>query len=268
MKRCLTPVAFLSAVSLGTAVSACEFTTWQTYKGTELLRSVDENTYFWVTSRKHVDADGAPNAYHPDDTKGRSCPDTGKGLDCPANAGYDFGDWSDVLVSTREDADVPYVQPDGPFSGFFVSQTALVDGNFGIRSTSRYVDASTVPYVVFPGNFYKLKGTGRPGDFGVAMHLATGKRTPFVVGDVGAPDHLLGEASVAFFQALGADNPNPRRSAGLSGDILYVMFPRSKYWTGNSWPMSIDKMEAITSTYFNSLIGDDFLTECASYIVR
>lgn len=88
--------AFSCGLVPGTAAS-CDFTDWRTFKGTKLKITSDGSADLYVTDHARVDADGAPDAYHPDDVG--SCGATGVGRDCPANAGYPNTTWwRSVLV--------------------------------------------------------------------------------------------------------------------------------------------------------------------------
>src|ERR1035437_1947441 len=72
------------------------------------------NTAFFYESGMTIDADGAPNAYHPDNT----------GLDDLANAGSPEN-WQGLAKNADGE---PFVQgPDDPFPGYYVSATALSD---------------------------------------------------------------------------------------------------------------------------------------------
>ena len=80
-----------------------------------------------------IDADGAPNAYHPDNT----------GLDDLKNAGAP-GYWEGLA---KDKDGEPFVQgPDDPFPGYYVSATALADRSKPVNDPTRYVDASKIPF--------------------------------------------------------------------------------------------------------------------------
>src|SRR5262245_7827268 len=120
---------------------SCDATDWMSY-GQTLLRSFpNTKAYFYISSRMEIDADGAPNAYHPED----------KGIDALANAGYPHGQWKSVLVTDPNDQSQPFIQPAGSFAGFFVSKTALQDPAFPETDQRKYVNSANVPYIVFPG---------------------------------------------------------------------------------------------------------------------
>ena len=86
-----------------------------------------------------IDADGAPNAYNPDNT----------GLDDLSNAG-EPGDWDGIVADRGGE---PFIQgPDDPFPGFYVSCTALVDWSKLRTDPARYVDASKIMMAGLPGH--------------------------------------------------------------------------------------------------------------------
>ncbi len=224
------------------AAAACPFSDWTTYKTTSIKKHRTIDAYYYVTDHTSVDADGAPNAYHPGDV-GKKCAATGVGLDCPANAGLPNGSWWNVLVRDPGAPHRPYVQPAGPYKGYYVSATSLRATAGAPTDPAKYADARSVPYIVFPGNFHKMTGTGRVGDVGVAYNLTTRKMTPFIVGDVGAPDHRLGEASIGFWRALGGTAPNPRTGTGVPvGKTVYVVFPYTAGKRPVRWPLTATEL--------------------------
>lgn len=204
------------------------------YKGTKLFKpSASSGAYFYVVNEMALDADGAPNAYHPANTPG---------LDHPANAGFPGGAWQNVLVADPADGRKPFVQPSGPFQGFFVAKTSLEDRTLAVTDPARYVDATRIPYLVFPGAFHQLTGTGTLGDFVAARNLRTGKTSAAIVADIGARDHPLREVSLQLAADLGGVNVNPRNGAGVpQGPFAYVVFPFSK--SRPAWPVTLEQIE-------------------------
>jgi hypothetical protein len=201
----------------------------EVFRGTQIFRQADNLAYAYETSHAAVDADGAPNAYHPDDI----------GLDFVANAGYPHTNWwKDVLVPDPGNPTKAFVQPSGPFAGFFVSMTSLRSPNGDVRDPSSYVDATKFPYVVLPTGFTHLPNVARPGDVGFATHIASGMTTTFIIGDSGGGgDAKLGEGSIALFVGLGGQNPNPKNGSGVpSGKIQYIVFPGSRKPGPAIWP--------------------------------
>ena len=246
MAICILGLVGLAATARGQ--EGCPFDRWVAYRGVTLWRHTTGAAYAYKATHTALDADGAPNAYHPDDV-GRPCRGDGpfKGLDCPGNAGYPRHSWwRQVLVPDPRDRRRAFVQQTGEYAGYFVSQTSLTDTSRAETDPARYVDAATVPYVVFPGSFYTLKGTGHLGDLGSAVNLQTGARSPFVVADAGPADAGLGEISIALARALGGTEPDARTAAGApTGPILFVVFPGSA--RSPRWPLTADELERGTA---------------------
>ncbi len=250
-----------SSQALGTA--ACPFHEWIDYRGIEVKKHSVRSAYYYVTSHKAVDADGAPNAYHSADV-GKPCAPAGIGLDCPANAGYPNASWwRNVLVPDPDDESVAYIQENGAFKGYFVSKTALSARGKSETDPVRYVDARNFPYVVFPGKFYQTKGTGLLGDLGIAYHLKSGKRVPFIVADIGPRNAQLGEASIALFARFGGRSPNPRTGEGIpEGKVLYLFFPYSKRARSVSWPITNNEIELQAAALLDAVGGDTIFENC------
>jgi hypothetical protein len=262
--RFLAFITFIIAISTSVfAEQNCSLTKWQEYRGTALLQHPDTSTYAYATTQVKVDADGAPNAYHPDDIGLHCTKGTGfKGLDCPANAGYPNSNWwQSALLPDPANPKRAFIQPSGEFAGFFVSQTTLKDKSKPDTDPAKYVDSRTIPYIIFPRNFYKKKGTGGMGDLGYAINLRTGEKSPFVVAEIGPSTAKLGEMSLALATALGGNNPNPRTGTGTpNGTIVYVMFPASA--REYPWPLSPAEMAAATSTLLDKIGGMDAVMAC------
>lgn len=216
-----------------------DFVRSEDFRGTTLLRQRDGLAYAYETTHAAADADGAPNAYHPDDLHKHCGRDPHVGLDCLANAGYPDSDWwADVLIADPDDGTKAFVQQHGPTKGFYVAATALRDPAGSRFDPATFVDSTTVPYVVSPTGFTKLPKVGRPGDVGFATHLASSASTAFIVGDAGGgKDARLGEGSIALFAALGYPGANPRTGAGLPRDpVQYIVFPGSRRAGAAIWP--------------------------------
>jgi len=246
------------------ADKSCEFQRWGSYKGTSLYRSADKTAYAFKSAHVRVDADGAPNAYHPDDvglhcTRGEGF----KGLDCPANAGYPDKDWwSSVLVPNPLAPESAFIQPTGTYKGYFVSQTSLRDPNISdSKNPKHYVDATSIPYIVFPGKFYKRSGTGLMGDLGYAINLRTGEKSAFVAADVGPPNAELGEMSIYLGEKLGGTSPNPRTGTGSpEGEILYMVFPYSS--RQHKWPLNESEIVQLAESLLADAGGFDAVSGC------
>jgi hypothetical protein len=178
---------------------------------------------FFYESGMTIDADGAPNAYHPDNS----------GLDDLANAGTP-GSWEGLA----KDADgEPFIQgPNDPFPGYYVSATALADRSKAANDPTRYVDASRIPFLVLPGGMARQLGA-RVGDFAVVFNQRNGKISYAIFGDVG-PHDRIGEGSMALAENLGIRSD--ARNGGTRRGIVYLVFPGS----GNGRPRSIEEINA------------------------
>jgi hypothetical protein len=176
---------------------------------------------FFYEAGMTIDADGAPNAYHPDNI----------GLDDLANAGSP-GNWQGLA----KDADgEPFVQgPNDPFPGYYVSATALADRTKPVNDPTRYVDASKIPFIVLPGGMARQIGT-RPGDFAFVFNQRNGKSSYAIFGDVG-PSERIGEGSMALAENLGIRSD--ARNGGARRGILFLVFPGS----GNGRPRPIEEI--------------------------
>jgi hypothetical protein len=226
---------------------------WKEYQGTALYKVTGTSAYFFITNHIAVDADGAPNAYHPDNI----------GLDWLANAGYpDSSWWKDVLVVDPDNPNQPYIQKTGPFAGYFISRTALEDSTKPEIDLSCFVDSTRIPYIVFPGGFRKMADIGMLGDLGFAINVKTGVKTGFVVADIGPVSAPLGEVSIRLAEKLGGKNVSPRTGAKMpEGDILYIVFPFSA--RQYKWPLSADKIEEIAKELLDEAGGADAIRACA-----
>jgi Fungal chitosanase of glycosyl hydrolase group 75 len=194
---------------------------------------------FFFLSGITIDADGAPNAYHPDNI----------GLDDLVNAGVP-GHWDGVM--TDGDGN-PLIQgSDDPFPGYYVSCTSLSDRTKRSSDPSRYVDASKVPYIVLPRDV-AAQGGARLGDFAAVVNLRNGKSSYAIFADVGT----LGEGSIALANNLGIWSD--ARQGGRRGGILYLVFPGS----GNRQPRTVDEIQSETDKLIQAWGGVTKLTSCS-----
>ena len=192
-----------------------------------------------------IDADGAPNAYHPED----------RGLDHLANAGRPGNWWGLATVDGK-----PAVQgPNDPNPGFYVSTTSLVDRSQPATSPARYVDSSKIPYLALPPGLMagKLPGGAKLGDFAAVMNRGTGKVVYAIVADVGPRDHL-GEGSIALAEALGVDS-SPKKGGARSG-LSFVIFPAS----GAGKPRSLEEIAQEGAHLLAQFGGAARLAACTS----
>lgn len=161
-----------------------------------------------------IDADGAPRAYSPNN----------EGLDHIGNAGRP-GNWWALVTDTGESDGTPLVQqPGDPAPGFYISATSLQDRTRAKRDPLRYVDSSTIPYVVLPPEISRGQNM-RLGDLAVVYHPAR-DRVCFAIFADGGPRGKLGEGSIALAEALGVPS-SPRRGGTRQKEVAYLLFPGS-----------------------------------------
>jgi peptidoglycan hydrolase-like protein with peptidoglycan-binding domain len=158
---------------------------------------------FFYQGRMTVDADGAPKCYHPK-------PNDDLGLD-------------DLKNSTSNSRKFIQGQDGiGPATGFFVSQTSLHSGPE--NRCDSFVDAETVPYIVFYGK--KKFPDVELGDVAMVVSLVTGKRSHATVAD--GNNNTKGEASMKTAKNLGLD-PSPRVGGDQHFNYIYLIFPGTKF---------------------------------------
>ena len=78
MMRTLYCTALFALTTVAQAAPSCPLAHWDDYGGTQLFRNAGQGAYVFATTHAQVDADGAPNAYHPDDV----------GLNCKTGTGF------------------------------------------------------------------------------------------------------------------------------------------------------------------------------------
>jgi hypothetical protein len=201
---------------------------------------VPDSDAFFFLSGMTIDADGAPNAYHPDNI----------GLDDLLNAGTPEH-WDGIMTNGEGQ---PIVQgSNDPFPGYYVSCTSLSDRTKAASDPTRYVDATKIPYVVLP-HWVADQGGARLGDFAYVVNLANGKSSYAIFADVGT----LGEGSVALANNLGIWSD--AREGGRRGGILYLVFPGS----GNRQPRTVDEIQGETEKLVQRWGGMARLTSCST----
>jgi hypothetical protein len=207
-----------------------------------IFRIRGESPFFFKT-RMRIDADGAPNAYHPED----------KGLDFLKHAGKP-GDWQGLVTDSRGQ---PIIQgPHDPYPGYYISQTSLFDKNKQRTDPVRYVDARAIPYIVLPSEpTLKESGRARLGDFAVVIN-ARNRRMAFAIFADQGPRGKVGEASIALAELLHI--PSSPKTGGLDGDVVYVVFPGS----GNGQPRTIQEIDREGERAFKHWGGPTRLATC------
>ncbi|MEH2061070.1 MAG: glycoside hydrolase family 75 protein [Nostoc sp.] len=198
------------------------------------ILQADRESAFFYEAGMSINADGAPNAYHPEDI----------GIDFLANAGYSDNWWA--LAVDRDDN--PFIQRStDPCPGYYISTTALFDSRCVKHDPHRYVDSTKISYIVLPGNgdFKKVTGV-KLGDFAVVYNTNNEKLAFAIYADVG-PKNQIGEGSIALSQALGNDPlVGSRVRRGIPKNLVYVVFPGS----GNGQPRTTSEIETETKRLF------------------
>jgi hypothetical protein len=193
----------------------------------------------------YIDADGAPNAYGPNN----------RGLDFTANAlrGGRF-----LSVALHPDGK-PVIQRSGRFKGFYVSTTSLHNAAGSPTVPGTYVDARKIPYIVLPPEFMKQFGVSL-GDLAVVTNQSNGKTSFAIFADVG-PHGKIGEGSVALARALGL-NDYPRYGGTDNPSIAYLVFPQSGLGPGKLRSAREIKSSALRA--FRRWGGARRLRECSN----
>ena len=197
---------------------------------------------FFYRAKLAVDADGAPTAYHPQNT----------GLDDLRNARGDHGQWVGIVIDASTGR--PCVQgPDDPAPGYYVSQTSLENESVsGQCDPRRYVDATQIPYFVLP-HVGMRRGKARLGDVAIVVNRANGRVAFAIFADEG-PRGRIGEGSIALVARLGID-PDPRVGGVETRTVDYVVFPDS----GDGIPLAVDEIERRGAELFAGWGGLDAL---------
>jgi hypothetical protein len=209
----------------------------------EIRRMADHPALFFESGLA-IDADGAPDAYHPRDL----------GTDCLRNAGSP-GNWRGIVTDTGRPDGNPVVQgPDDPNPGYYVSQTSLFDPRRKRNDPRRYVDSNRIPYIALPKAMLDLV---HPGDLAMAIRLVDGRRSGAVFADVG-PDRRAGEGSIALADALGV--PSDPRTGGTHGPygVFYVLFPGS----GDGLPPPAEEIRLRAEALFRAWGGMERVNAC------
>jgi hypothetical protein len=200
-------------------------------------------------SKMSCDVDGAPNTYHPQNDN--------LALDVIESAeGRRVADLPDGTLSTLPSPDIvvyqngePYVQPDGPFKGFYVSETSLRNPDLPATDSAKYLDARKVQYIVLPMNEFPEVTLG---DVAMVYDPISKKYAFAVYGDIG-PTPESGEASLATLQAIGLNAVDGRSSPGETRkDLFYLVFPGSNVFIRNSerWPYRQDVVNRVANHLF------------------
>lgn len=174
-----------------------------------------DGSYTTPRSGMMIDGDGARNIYAP---KG-----FGKPLDYLANAGGP-GNWYGVVTDSGKANGNPVVQKKGdPFPGYYVSATSYEFPGFSRGDPLRYVDSSTVPYIVLPSHWRAQAKGVVLGCKAQIEDTNTGNIIEAVVADFG-PKAKLGEASIAA-AILCSVSSSPKNGGTADLRFIYQFWP-------------------------------------------
>lgn len=206
---------------------------------TQIWQNLGKDNAYFYQSKMGVDADGAPNAYHPN----------GKGLDYLANAGKP-GNWWGIATSNGE----PVVQKNtDPFPGYYVSVTALIDGNYSVTNPLRYVDATQIPYIVLPPG--EQRTGARLGDIAFVYNTQNGRSSFAIYADSG-PKNEIGEGSIALAAQLGINSS--AKKGGQASGVIYLVFVGS----GDKKVKTVEEIDTIGGARLVTFGGRSNLLSC------
>jgi len=215
-----------------------------------------------------IDADGAPNAYHPSGSP--------PGLDSLAAAGYPRS--CSVLVCTGRTSTGAHSYArtsGGPFDGFFVSMTTLMDeptdgqGHplYGAADYRRYVDSTDIPYIAVASHAMKpfrlqrgINSKRPPGELAYVVNLRNGQTSAAIFADVGTND-TLGEGSIALAKSLGlTERQQSPTHGGVAAGILTIVFPDTA--AVPPWPRELSEILTAANERFVAWGGLERVKHC------
>jgi len=227
-----------------------------------LLRRIKGKTAVFYQSKMSCDVDGAPNAYHPDNDDlalDLIASAGGKRKDDKPNGTLDVQPSRDVVAYLN---DVPFIQPDGEFKGFYVSKTSFEDKTRAEIDPTRYLDPRSIQYIVLPGGKVPEATLG---DL-AAVYDPIAKTVAFAVfGDVG-PSSECGEASIATLKRLGMEVTDGKSCPSETRhDMVYVVFPGSfqKLLAAEAWPHPQSTIDRLGKAEFEAWGGLPLLQQIA-----
>ncbi len=197
----------------------------------KLWRLKSHTSAFFFETGMAIDADGAPNAYHPNDAPG---------LDKLSHAGR-TGNWWGIETDCRGK---PIVQRTGcdPFPGFFISKTSLQDSDRCKSLVEKQVDASNIPYIALPAAKLSSVANLKKGDIAAVINKANCTLSFAIYADV--KNSGIGEGSIALADAL--QIPSNPRTGGVNSGIIYIVFPGS----GDGKPKTVAQINTIGTIRF------------------
>jgi hypothetical protein len=154
----------------------------------------------------------------------------------------------------------PCVQSTGPFSGFFVAQTArAADPAKDICDPAHWISSTEIPYITLPGS--NLSGQGaKAGDLAL-VHRRRGNVDYIVVavaGDTGNSDEL-GEGSLALHIALG-NAATAKIPGNIPDNVTTILFPGRRAPN----PITATALASERDKLMNAIGGKNTLLACVN----
>lgn len=207
----------------------------------------DDSAYFYQAGMM-IDADGAYKAYHPNNSPG---------LDYLANGGKP-GNWWALVTDNGKPTGNPVIQKEGdPAPGFYISTTSLQDKTKAATDPLRYVDSTSIPYIVLPAN---SRFGASLSDLCIVYNPGNGQLCGGVFADTG-PRNQIGEASIAMANGVGV--PGNPKNGGQAHGLVYIVFPGSSI----GWPLTNDVIQQNANACFDKWGGLDRLTTVLGDII-
>jgi glycosyl hydrolase group 75 (putative chitosanase) len=233
-------------------------------------------------SQMTVNADGAPDAYHPEDI-GTSYICSGLDVCEKGRCRWEnscmaaFRQARDERFRNEGDRDTArlriygFVTDNGtpriqgnkdPKPGYYISTTALKQPGVSAKTVNAQLDSNTINFIVIPRAWRNSDlGIGL-GDIARVCRKSTEQCAYAVIADIG-PNNALGEGSIALHRALNNEplvttRPSVKRARrGIAGrDVVYLIFPGSR--TGKR--ITPDSIQQEGQAAFEKLGQPDVLT--------
>ena len=218
------------------------------------LRRIKGTAPVFFQSKLSCDVDGSPNAYHPKDDR--------LSLDVIDSAGGKReGSRPDGALVVQPSPEVvvwvdgkPYIQPDGEFKGYYVSETTLRNRALPVIDPSAYLDARHTQYIVLPAG---MVPEARIGDLAIVYDPFAKTFAAAVYGDIG-PGSESGEAAMATLRRLGMGVTDGKSSpAQLRDDLFFLVFPNTaaRLEQAEQWPHRQETIDALATEELNKWGG-------------
>ena len=202
-------------------------------KNVKIFKLTERAGYFYKAAMA-IDVDGSPRAY----SAGAKTPPALDGPDSVDAEGF-----ATMYIQQKEKTVHGVTRTgEGPYKDFYVSRTSLLFNSQEAHKTSNFVDAETIPYVVFPDRPSTFPGV-EIGDMAYVIDTQTWLASHAIFADT---NPKVGEASLRLAQNLGRDDLNAGN--GEEADrFIYIIFPGTAFAALGSvphWPDSKIKEEA------------------------